>query len=93
MERNLDRRVEAVAPVESLEAQARLREIIDVMRADDRRSWQLGTDGVWRRTEQLEGRPGTVDVFEILKERALAAGQVAAEPHLAASVGSLDPRA
>jgi polyphosphate kinase len=92
MERNLDRRVEAVAPVESLEAQARLREMIDAMRADDRHSWQLGQDAVWRRTEQLQGHPGTIDVFEILKERALAAVQVAVEPH-GPGVGSLDPRA
>ncbi len=41
MDRNLDRRVEAVAPVEDHEAQARLAKIIDVMLADDRRSWQL----------------------------------------------------
>jgi polyphosphate kinase len=94
MERNLDRRVEAVAPVESLEAQARLREIVDTMRADDRHSWQLGPDAVWRRTEQLQGRPGTVDVFETLKERALSAVQVDGEAHRpGASVVSLDPRA
>ena len=41
MDRNLDRRVEAVAPVEDHDAQARLAKIIDVMLADDRRSWQL----------------------------------------------------
>ena len=73
MERNLDRRVEAVAPVESLEAQARLREMIDAMLADDRHSWQLGPDAAWRRTEHIQGHPGTVDVFEILKEAALVA--------------------
>ena len=41
MDRNLDRRVEAIVPVEDTEAKARLQEIIDIMLADDRRSWQL----------------------------------------------------
>ena len=45
MERNLDRRVEVVTPVEDHEAQARLARIIEVMLADDRRSWQLQPDG------------------------------------------------
>ena len=94
MERNLDRRVEAVAPVESLEAQARLREMIEAMLADDRHSWQLGPDASWRRTEHIQGQPGTVEVFEILKEAALVALQGAVEPHrTATSVASLDPRA
>src|SRR5262245_25678037 len=43
MDRNLDRRVEAMVPVEDAEARARLAEIIEVMLADDRRSWQLGS--------------------------------------------------
>ncbi|HSL32392.1 MAG TPA: polyphosphate kinase 1, partial [Candidatus Limnocylindrales bacterium] len=41
MERNLDRRVEAVVPVEDPEARTRLAEFVEVMLADDRRSWQL----------------------------------------------------
>src|SRR3954462_792103 len=63
MERNLDRRVEAVTPVDDAEAQARLGRVIEVMLADDRNSWQLGADAVWRRTEIVEGRPGTIDTF------------------------------
>ena len=54
MERNLDRRVEVVTPVEDHEAQARLARIVEVLLADDRRSWQLGPDGRWRRTEVIE---------------------------------------
>ena len=71
MDRNLDRRIEAVAPVEDAEARARLSGIIDVMLADDRRSWQLQPDASWVRTETLLGRAGTVDTFESLKEDAL----------------------
>jgi len=94
MDRNLDRRVEAVVPVEDADAQARIAEIIEVMMADDRRSWQLGADAVWRRTEAIKGRSGTVDTFETLKERALESGEVATAPRRPGSgSGSLDPRA
>jgi polyphosphate kinase len=94
MDRNLDRRVEAIAPVEDHEAQARLAGIIEVMLADDRRSWQLQPDATWLRTETIEGREGTIDTFETLKEDALARGGVeATPPRPAAGAGSLDPRA
>ena len=94
MDRNLDRRVEAIVPVEDGEARARLAEIVDVMLADDRRSWQLGADGTWRRTEDINGTPGTVDSHEQLKARALAAGSLASTPRRpGAGSGSLDPRA
>jgi polyphosphate kinase len=95
MERNLDRRVEAVVPVEDLEAQDRIRSILEVMFRDDRRSWQLGPDGAYHRTEDLNGVPGTIDTFEILKAQAMATVAAAAatprRPH--AGAGSLDPRA
>src|SRR6476619_2339277 len=77
MDRNLDRRVEAVVPVEDSEARTRISEIIDLMLADDRRSWQLQPDARWVRTEVIDGEPGTVDTFETLKERALESGAVA----------------
>ncbi|HEY7735194.1 MAG TPA: polyphosphate kinase 1 [Candidatus Limnocylindrales bacterium] len=94
MDRNLDRRVEAIVPVEDLEARARIAEIIEVMLADDRRSWQLGPDAMWRRTETIEGHPGKRDTHEILKARALASGVVANQPRRPGiAAGSLDPRA
>jgi polyphosphate kinase len=95
MERNLDRRVEVVTPVEDGEAKARMRRIIEVMLADDRRSWQLGKDGQWTRIEVLESREGTADTFAMLKEDAAAAAAITADlpsrPH--ALAGSMDPRA
>jgi polyphosphate kinase len=95
MERNLDRRVEAVVPVEDPAARNRIEEIVEVMLADDRQSWQLGPDARWLRTEDLDGREGTIGTFAVLKERALALGQAttggARRPGAAA--GSLDPRA
>ena len=94
MGRNLDRRVEAVVPVEDTEAKARIAEIIELMLLDDRRSWQLQPDASWVRTETLEGRAGTIDTFEVLKERAMTSGHVAAAPRRPGSgAGSLDPRA
>ena len=80
MDRNLDRRVEAAVPVEDTEARARLAEYIDVLLADDRRSWQLSSDGSWQRTEDINGSRGTLDTHQELKTRALASGSVAAGP-------------
>jgi polyphosphate kinase len=94
MERNLDRRVEAVVPVDDAEARARIGNIIETALADDRNSWQLGADAVWRRTEEIEGRQGVIDTFAALKESALQAAAAAVTPHRpGAGSGSLDPRA
>jgi polyphosphate kinase len=94
MDRNLDRRVEAVVPVEDPDAGSRLAGIVEVMLADDRRSWQLLSDGTWKRTEEIQGREGSIDTFEVLKERAIAMADQAHLPHRPhAGAGSLDPRA
>jgi polyphosphate kinase len=94
MDRNLDRRVEAVSPVEDHEAQARLARIIDVMLEDDRRSWQLGPDARWTRTDVLAGHPGTCDTFAALKEEALVSSTSSGSPAPQPTItGSLDPRA
>ena len=94
MERNLDRRVEVVTPVEDHEAQARLARVVDVMLADDRRSWQLRADGRWDRTEIRQSSEGPLDTFAPLKEDATIAAALAdvpRRPH--AGHGSMDPRA
>ena len=58
MERNLDRRIEAMTPIKDAAVQARIREILAIMRRDDRRAWRLGPDGHWTRIEPaLEGEP------------------------------------
>ncbi|HUP83353.1 MAG TPA: polyphosphate kinase 1 [Candidatus Limnocylindria bacterium] len=66
MERNLDRRVEALAPVADSDGMAKLRRIIEVMLADDRRAWSLGVEDRWTRVEELNGRPGVTDTFETM---------------------------
>jgi polyphosphate kinase len=47
MPRNLDRRVEALAPVLAPELRDRLDQIIEVSLADDTLAWILGADGRW----------------------------------------------
>jgi polyphosphate kinase len=70
MERNLDRRVEAMTPVKDPVLAERLRHILAVMRRDDRRAWTLGDDGSWTRVETtIEGEPQT-DTFETLMAEA-----------------------
>jgi polyphosphate kinase len=49
MPRNFDRRVEAVAPVESPAMHERLRSLLSVYLDDNRQAWELGSDGVWER--------------------------------------------
>ena len=72
MERNLDRRVEVVAPIDDPLLQARLKEVLGVMLADDRRAWELGADREWRRVEASLARPSGMDTFEELTASARA---------------------
>ena len=71
MERNLDRRVEAVAPVLDPVSKARLDRILEVMLADDRRAWELGPDERWQRVEWRLEAPTGLDTFEAFKQEAL----------------------
>ena len=71
MERNLNRRVEAMTPVKDPALAQRLGEILAIMRRDDRRAWTLGPDGEWSRVERtIEGEP-TTDSFEALMADAM----------------------
>ena len=49
MERNLDRRVEVVVPVDDPGLQRRVAGVVDWALLDQANSWQLGPDGRWRR--------------------------------------------
>jgi polyphosphate kinase len=53
MERNLDRRVEALVDVQSPEIQAQLREILEAELADDELAWDLGPDDAWHKVPAL----------------------------------------
>jgi polyphosphate kinase len=79
MPRNLDSRVELVAPVEAPELRAELLDVLEGCFADNVNSWELGADGVWTRLEP--GPEGPRDVQRELPERHLAR----AAEHLAAA--------
>jgi polyphosphate kinase len=66
MPRNLDRRVEAIAPVLDPVLQGRLEEILQVNLADDLLAWELTDDSSWRRVEPTRG----VDTHLTLHDRA-----------------------
>ena len=71
MERNLDRRVEAMTPVKDEALATQLGQILAILRRDDRRAWTLGEDGEWRRVQStIEGEP-TTDTFALLMEDAV----------------------
>jgi len=66
MQRNLDARVEALAPVEDPALRQRLESIIALYLHDDARAWTLSADGSWTPTG------GSLDVQARLAERARA---------------------
>jgi polyphosphate kinase len=58
MHRNLDRRVEALCRIKSLEQQRELRTLLDLAMDDGTSSWWLSGDGTWTRHHQdPDGKP------------------------------------
>jgi polyphosphate kinase len=78
MPRNLDSRVELVAPVEDPELKAEMLDVLERCFADNVNAWELDSDGSWTRTVPPQG--GRRSVQEELRERyaARAAEQLAA---------------
>jgi polyphosphate kinase len=68
MQRNLDRRVECVAPVTDPELAARLEEILSVALADDALAWELGASG-WHKVPTVIGLDSQVRLEELALER------------------------
>ena len=56
MARNLDNRVELVAPVDDPLACEEIQALIDVQLSDTALAWELGPDAVWRRIEPAAGQ-------------------------------------
>jgi len=73
MTRNLDRRVEAVVPVQSPQLCARLDEILDVNLRDDLLAWELHGDGRWTKVPATEGINTQVRLQQLAQARAQAA--------------------
>ena len=57
MSRNLSHRVEAAVPIEDTAMQARLKEILEIMLADNRQAWDLHSDGSWVQRHPGPGEP------------------------------------
>ncbi|MFC7134263.1 MULTISPECIES: polyphosphate kinase 1 [Salinibaculum] len=74
MTRNLDSRVEAVTPVEDPAIREQLRHVLDVMQADNRRVWEMESDGSYtqRRPDDDES---LVDTQAALMREAQAASE------------------
>ncbi len=65
MPRNLDHRLEILAPVEDSAVQQRLSAAFDVLLADNTQAWELLADGTWHRLRPKKDEParGSQDVF------------------------------
>ncbi len=72
MPRNLDRRVEALAPVDDPDLQFRLDEILDVVLSDDNLAWHLEADGTWRRVPPSTGIDAHIALQDLAQARASA---------------------
>jgi len=70
MERNLDRRVEAVTPVEDPHAIEELKEILHILLQDNRQAWDLQPDGSYVQRRPAENEP-ELSAHTILMERSL----------------------
>jgi polyphosphate kinase len=68
--RNLDRRIEALVPIDDPELRARLKEVLDLNLADDANSWELGADGNWTRVATVTGTNTQRRLQELAIERA-----------------------
>ena len=67
MQRNLDRRVEALVPVSDPSLTARLDEVLEVLLTDDTLAWTLGSDGTWTKVRSERD----VDAQQRLQEMAV----------------------
>ena len=70
MTRNLDRRVEAIVPVEAPELIRDLQEILGILLSDDRQGWDLQPDGHYQqRSSQGTGEPQSSQSILMLQAR------------------------
>ncbi len=71
MPRNLDRRVEAVIPVEDMDILQNLRNILEIMLADNRQAWEMQSDGsyIQRRPEQNEPERSSQNILMAMTQQ------------------------
>jgi polyphosphate kinase len=68
MPRNLDHRIEVVAPIEDARAREEVSTVLDSLLADNT-AWQLSADGSWHRLTPDPGTPGR-GTHQVLMRRA-----------------------
>ena len=67
MPRNLDRRIEAVTPVESPELRRKLEQLLELYLQDNRGAWDMKSDGsfVQRHPEDCEERNSQAQLIDL----------------------------
>jgi polyphosphate kinase len=81
MQRNLDRRVEAVVPVGDRKLRERLSQILEIALADDVLAWELCPDGAWQRVPTVHGLNSHKRFQELALENARGNGLVNGVSH------------
>jgi polyphosphate kinase len=81
MQRNLDRRVEAVVPVGDRKLRERLSQILEIALADDVLAWALCPDGAWQRVPTVGGLNSHKRFQELALENARGNGLVNGVSH------------
>ena len=81
MQRNLDRRVEAVVPVGDRKLRERLSQILEIGLADDVLAWELCPDGAWQHVPTVRGLNSHKRFQELALESARGNGVVNGVPH------------
>jgi polyphosphate kinase len=79
MERNLDRRIEAMVPIEAPDLQKRLAALLDLALLDDANTWILQGDGTWTRVPPGIG----VSLQDSLRQDALTRAETRSEAETA----------
>ncbi len=72
MSRNLSHRVEAAVPIESPVLQSKIREILEILLADNQQAWELQPDGRWVQRKPVAGqepRPAQNRMMELAMQR------------------------
>jgi polyphosphate kinase len=57
MTRNLDHRIEVLAPVEDQSAREEITAVMDALMADNTNAWELQSDGAWQRLTPGQDEP------------------------------------
>ncbi len=71
MPRNLDRRVEALVPIEEPSLRTRLSELMQICMDDNRQAWEMRSDGTYEQRQPKKGEPNR-STHKIMMKKALA---------------------